>query len=42
MGADGKWLKADEKVKILLKEKLIKLTPAKPKTEEKPAEAAAQ
>lgn len=38
---DGKWVKADEKVKILLKEGLIKLTPKKEKTEA-PAEAAAQ
>jgi len=38
---DGKWVKAEEKVKILLKEGLIKLTPKKAAAEA-PAEAAAQ
>lgn len=38
---DGKWLKADEKVKVLMKEGLIKLTPKKVKVES-PPEAAAQ
>jgi hypothetical protein len=41
IGKDGMWVRADEKVKILTKEGLIKLTPAK-KKEEAPAEAPAQ
>ena len=41
LSTDGKWIKAEEKVKILLKEGLIKLTPKKAPAEA-PAEAAAQ
>lgn len=40
IGKDGKWVRAEEKVKILTKEGLIKLTPPK-KKEEAAAEPAA-
>lgn len=39
--AKGEWVKAADKVKILLDHKLIKLTPAKPKAEAPAPEAAA-
>lgn len=32
------WLKAEDKIKVLLEQKLIKLTPPKPKAESAPAE----
>lgn len=41
-GADKKWINADEKVKILLAEKLIEVKQAEPKSaEEAPADEAA-
>jgi hypothetical protein len=40
--ASKKWVNADEKVKILSKEKLIKLSAAAPKKEEPAEEAPAQ
>lgn len=46
LNTSKKWIRGDEKVKILLKEGLIKLTPAKkkeePKKEDAPAAAPAQ
>ncbi len=42
IGADKKWVNADDKVKILLAEKLIEVKqPKKPAKEEAPAEEAA-
>ena len=40
-GADGKWILGDDKVKILVKEGLLKVAVPK-KKEEAPAEAAAE
>ncbi len=40
IGPDNKFIRGDDKAKILLKEKLITVTPPKPK-EEKPADAPA-
>jgi len=40
-GADNKWINAEEKVKILLAEKLIEVKLPQPAKEEAPAEEAA-
>lgn len=41
-GADKKWVNGEDKVKILLKEKLITAAKPKPVEEEAPAEAPAE